>query len=69
LGVATAALLAGFLSASGGALWIPFLAISSAALLTAMLNGQQRRLSPEALRVLADAALVLPAVAALLLLR
>jgi hypothetical protein len=67
LGVATAALLAGFLSACGGAMEIPFFAISSAALLTAMLNGQRRKLSPEALRVLADAALVLPALAALLL--
>jgi hypothetical protein len=67
LGVATAALLAGFLPACGGAMEIPFFAISSAALLTAMLNGQRRWLSPEALRVLADAALVLPAAVALLL--
>ena len=68
LGVATASLLAGLLSGSGGASRIPLFAISLAAFLTLTLNAQRERLSPEALRVLADAALALPALAALALL-
>jgi hypothetical protein len=44
---------------------LPLLAISLAAFLILLLNRQRKNLSPEALRVFADAALVLPALLAL----
>jgi hypothetical protein len=47
---------------------LPLLAIALAAFLTMILNSQRRNLSPEVLRVLADAALLVPALLALALL-
>jgi hypothetical protein len=47
---------------------LPLLAISLGAFLILLLNQQRKSLSPEALRVFADAALVLPALLALALL-
>lgn len=67
------------LALAASAIAIPFLlrsktlsrpelfAVSLAALLILLLNRNRRRLSPEALRVLADAALVVPPLAALLI--
>jgi len=65
--VAIAAILAAVLSGSDHSSRIPLLVISFAALLTVILNARRESLSPEALRVLADAALLLPALAALAL--
>jgi hypothetical protein len=65
LGLAFVAFFAGCLSGSRDFSRLPLPAISLAAFLTMILNSQRRRLSPEVFRVLADAALVIPALAAL----
>ncbi len=65
LGLTIAAVVAYWLFGSGYSSGLPLLAIALAAFLTMLLNSQRKRLSPEALRVLADAALVLPALLAL----
>jgi hypothetical protein len=68
LGLTILAFFASCLPAWRGSLVLPVVAISLAASLTMLLNSQRKRLSPEALRVLADAALALPGLLALVLL-
>lgn len=63
--LAVAALLAGTFSGVAGIFSYELLAVSLGALLLLLLNCGSEKLSPAALRVLADAALVLPAVLAL----
>ena len=65
LGLAAGALLMRWLPSYRNSAGRPLLAVSLAAILTMILNRRRNRLSPRALRVLADAALVLPALLAL----